>query len=246
MVRQTEAHAPRHCLAKKEEALLLPYFLILAADVVEEYFAASKAVATDEGGAEDWIMVYFLLTPSKKWRKSEPNKNCPCHSSKIWHVRKWSTKMAHAYDDRWLIVNLGKFKNLANTMESEFNARQEFYGNSKTRQTHWRVNLTYPANTLESEWDSSTKWVTGNAAKPKRSLRKLQSGQIPLSSDKMRPRDVYLSNPEFAAFDYKCFSSNITVDSSANCWRAEAIKRWQWSTCPWPPYLSKDGDSKQW
>ena len=66
MVRQTEARARCCCFAKKKKALLLPYFLILAADIVKEYFAALKAVATDVGGAEDLIMVYFLLTPSKK------------------------------------------------------------------------------------------------------------------------------------------------------------------------------------
>ena len=74
---------------------------------------------------------------------------------------------------------------------------------------------------MESEFDLPGKhigeWVRfknkmgdWKSSKAKKELEKaLQSGQIPLSSDKMRPRDVYLSNPEFAAFDYKCFSSNL-------------------------------------
>ena len=74
MVRQTEARAPRRCLAKKKEALCLPYFLILAADVVEEYFAASKAAATDEGwrgGLDNGVLLVDTIEKMTKERTKQ-------------------------------------------------------------------------------------------------------------------------------------------------------------------------------
>ena len=112
----------------------------------------------------------------------------------------------------WQMVNreFREIQNPANTIESEFNAWQEFYGNSKTRQTHWRVNSTFPGKHIREWVRFKNKMGDWKSSKAKKELQKaLQSGQIPLSSDKMRPQDVYLSNPEFAAFDYKCFSSNL-------------------------------------
>ena len=218
MVRQTEARAPRRCLAKKKEALLLPYFLILAADVVEEYFAASKAAATDEGGAEDSIMVYFLLTPSKKWQKSKPN-NCPCHSSKIWPVRKWSTKLARSYDDRWSIMNLGKFKTWQTQWRVNSMHDKNFTETQKpgkhigewiwlTRQTHRRVSEIQEQNgwlekqqSQKGAWESSSKWSDSTVKWQDATMRCL------------------FVKPWVCSILLQMLQQQLTAASSAYCWR---------------------------